>query len=156
MADKVTQQLWDRLMAGTSPSRLETQEPEVDATTAALLRQARGDTDYSYVHESNAEGRQGHERAVRARAREIRKGVVVGGDAEAEARRQLLQEARETREQARRRAVYEQMVKSNREEMEANSTENLQGRVRQTAKSRQEEADAALVARLQAITGAHR
>ncbi|MFG2022678.1 hypothetical protein [Streptomyces sp. NPDC048825] len=117
MTDKVSQQLWDRLMAGTDPSRFES-TPKLDPTTEALLRQARGDTDYSHVHETNAKGQAEFERAVRKRAAELRQKRVA--HPEDVARAQLQREARESAEAARRRQTYEAMNQNSRVERETN------------------------------------
>ncbi|MCX4763256.1 hypothetical protein OG562_20240 [Streptomyces sp. NBC_01275] len=116
MADKVSQQLWDQLMAGTSPKRFEAPEPKLDATTQKVVDQARGRTDYSSVHESNAEGRERFERAVRARARVLENQGVP--HAETAARTQLQREAREATEAASRRATYDAMSQTSDKERE--------------------------------------
>ncbi|MFM9556208.1 hypothetical protein [Streptomyces caniscabiei] len=110
MADKVTQQLWNRLMAGTSPSRFESREPKGDATTREIQRQMRGSTDYSDMHERNAKGREQHEQDVRTRARALANQGVP--HPEATARQQIAREARESAERDRRQQVFEAMSQS--------------------------------------------
>lgn len=192
MADKVTQQLWDRLMAGTSPSRMQTPEPEGRA--AEILRAMRGSSDYSSVHETNAKGREEHERDVRRRARALANQGVP--HPEATARAQIQREARESAETERRRQTFEAMSQSSerdreRAKWEARANRPLRanrapepgapyvtpdgqnGARRDRTAERlmaqyhgadatvwslyeQEQADTALVSRLQAITGAVR
>ncbi|MEU5343213.1 hypothetical protein AB0H18_20640 [Streptomyces sp. NPDC020766] len=202
MADKVSQQLWDRLMAGTSPKRFE--DPEPEGRAAEILRAMRGDTDYSETHEANAKGREEHERAVRKRAAELRENVDHAEDV---ARRQLQREARHSAEAERRRQTYEAMNQNSRAEREKNLQQaknaaaqpyrvrygpngrpapgtTVNDLIRDGARNpmaeklrvayfgsyddlvelglaeadeeQQEKADAALVAKLQAITSAHR
>lgn len=156
----MTDDMAARLMAKMRGNREDIAEakPKLDPTTEALMRQARGDTDYSYVHESNAKGQATYRAAVQKRARELQgQHGLSWSFAEARALRELGEEQRVTQERDRRRATYDAMVTNNRAEMEANSTENLQGRIRETAAQRRsEKADADLVAALRAITGAHR
>ncbi|MFF7936528.1 hypothetical protein [Streptomyces sp. NPDC007940] len=116
MADKVTQQLWERLKAGTSPSRFESPEPKGDATTREIQRQMRGDTDYSSIHEANAKGREEHERDVRRRTRALANQGVP--HPEATARAQIQREARESAERDRRQQVFEAMSQSSERERE--------------------------------------
>lgn len=158
MADSTSLKLWERLKAGTSPAQQETGPKTTDATTLALLRQARGETDYSFVHEANAKGQADFQAAVRKRARElVAQNGLSWSFAEARALQELREEQRATAERDSRRSVYDAMVSSNRAETEANSTENLRGRIRETSAPRsQEKADADLVAALRAITGARR
>lgn len=156
----MTDDMAARLMAKMRGNREDVAEagPKLDPTTEALMRQARGDTDYSYVHESNAKGQAQFQAAVQKRARElVGQHGLSWSFAEARALRELGEEQRVTKERDRRRATYDAMVTNNRAEMEANSTENLRGRVRETAAQRRsEKADADLVAALRAITSAHR
>ncbi|MEU6706884.1 hypothetical protein [Streptomyces wuyuanensis] len=153
--------------------RFQEQEPKVSETTRALQRQGRGDTDYSFVHESNAEGRRQHEAAVRKRAQELREQRVMYP--EQAARMELLREAQARSEAASRHATYEAMRENTRREGEEHSTANLQKGIRESAEKRREgriqklldavvaevlgeqaKADAARVAELRAVTGAHR
>ena len=129
----------EQLMAAMrgEATRYEAKEPETDATTLALIRQGRGDTDYSHVHESNRQGRQEHERAVRRRAQELRSAGVA--HPESTARTELHMAAQSAKEQADRKAVYDAMVASNRAEMEANSTAGLRERVTAATRERREE-----------------
>ncbi|MFM9641522.1 hypothetical protein [Streptomyces turgidiscabies] len=205
MADSTSLKLWDRLMAGTSPSRFEAPEPKGDPRAAEIQRQMRGDTDYSSVHEANTKGREQHERDVRARARKLRQQGVA--HPEVTAREQLQREARQSAEAERRRQTYEAMNQNSRAEREKNLQQAKNAaaqpyRVRYGSNGRpapgttvndlirdgarnpmaeklrvayfgsyddlvelgladadeeqQEKADAALVAKVQAITGAHR
>ncbi|MBQ0963462.1 hypothetical protein KBY91_19120 [Streptomyces sp. RK23] len=129
----------EQLMAAMrgDATRYEVKAPEVDATTLALARQGRGDTDYSYVHEANRQGQAEYERAIRKRASELRAQGVH--HPESTARMELQMAAQSRKEQAERRAVHEAMTASNRAEMEANSTPALRERVTAATKERREE-----------------
>ncbi|MFD0225177.1 hypothetical protein ACWGPD_11195 [Streptomyces hirsutus] len=153
MADKVSQQLWGQLQAGTSPSRFEEREPEADATTHALWEQAGypgGPAELrkrqAAVRQEHREAEAEHEARIKERARKLRRdGVHLPEDT---ARLQLSAEDRERREKAKRRADYEAMVKSNRAEYTANSTEGLRERDQKSRQQRREENDKRLVASL--------
>jgi len=86
--------------------------------------------------------------ALHKRARELRaQGVSYP---ESGARTELHMEAQARSEKESRRAVHEAMVKSNRAEMEANSTPALQDRIRQAKANRREANTKRLVAALMA------
>ncbi|MFF0552003.1 hypothetical protein ACFYUL_23945 [Streptomyces sp. NPDC004311] len=140
MSDNYTAALLMAQMRGL-PQPVREQQTEMDPTTRALLRQARGDTDYSHVHESNAKGQREHERAVRQRTAQLQGQGMTSHYAEAKARRQLAAEATQKHDQDNRRRVYDQMVASNRAEMEANSTAGLRGRIKQATEDRRKRAD---------------
>lgn len=132
----------EQLMAAMrgEATRYEVKAPEVDATTLALARQGRGDTDYSHVHEANRQGQAEYEATVRKRARElVSQHNLSYPFAEAQAVREMREEQRHTAERDRHRAVYDAMVTSNRAEMEANSTTGLRERVKAATKERREE-----------------
>ncbi|MEU2434027.1 hypothetical protein ABZ611_31850 [Streptomyces sp. NPDC007861] len=120
------------------------------------------------------------ERRVARRTRELVDRHEGGQFPEETAREQLRREDLEAKRRADKRAVYDQMVESNLTEYEGNSTENLRERTRAATRQRREEStrklvdsivaevlgktpaakrqaqqDAALVGKLQAITGAH-
>ncbi|MFM9633865.1 hypothetical protein ACKI10_40715 [Streptomyces galilaeus] len=155
----MTDDMAARLMAKMrGPAQREEPEPvTTDATTLALLRQARGDTDYSYVHEANAKGQAQFQAAVQKRARElVGQHGLSWSFAEARALRELREEQRVTNERNQRRATYDAMRENTRREGEATSTASLREDIRQATTQRREKADALLVARLRAITGAVR
>lgn len=101
-------------MRGTAER--ETPEPKADATTLALLSQVRGNTDYSHVHETNAQGEKEYRAALQKRVRELRARDVPY--AEATARAQLQREAQTRSEEEQRRALYQQMIDDGRTERE--------------------------------------
>ncbi|TQE24858.1 hypothetical protein Sipo8835_32615 [Streptomyces ipomoeae] len=157
MADNMAAMLMAKMRGGRTQREDDAEPATTDPTTLALLRQARGDTDYSYVHEANAKGQTEFRAAVQKRARELQSQHGLSYSfAEARALRELGEERRATVERDRRRASYDQMVKNNREEMADNSTAALRERTREATRQRREKADADLVAKLRAITGAHR
>lgn len=155
----MTDDMAARLMAKMRGTREDApEEPRLDPTTVALMEQAsRGSVDYSSVHEANAKGQAEFERAVRRRAAELRRGSPLDTrDLEGVARQQLQREAQARSEVASRRATYDAMRENTRREGESTSTASLREDIRQATIQRRERADALLVARLQAITGAYR
>lgn len=156
----MTDDMAARLMAKMRGSA-QREEPEpvtTDATTLALLQQAgAGSVDYSDIHEANAKGQAEFQAAVQKRARElVGQHGLSWSFAEARALRELREEQRVTTERNQRRATYEAMRENTRREGEATSTASLREDIRQATTQRRERADALLVARLRAITGAHR
>ncbi|WP_329276234.1 hypothetical protein [Streptomyces sp. NBC_01451] len=132
MADDMATRLMAKMRG--SAQREEPEPVTTDPTTLALLRQARGETDYSYVHEANSKGQAEFRAAVQKRARELQgQHGLSYAFAEARALKELREEQRVTNERDRRRASYDQMVKSNRAEMEANSTTALRQRIKGSA-----------------------
>ncbi|MFM9604186.1 hypothetical protein [Streptomyces turgidiscabies] len=156
----MTDDMAARLMAKMRGNREDVAEagPKLDPTTAALMEQAsRGSTDYSSVHEANAKGQAQFQAAVQKRARElVGQHGLSWSFAEARALRELREEQRVATERNQRRATYEAMRENTRREGEATSTASLSEDIRQATTQRRERADALLVARLQAITSAHR
>lgn len=69
MADDMATRLMAKMRG--SAQREEPEPVTTDPTTLALLRQARGETDYSYVHEANSKGQAEFRAAVQKRAREL-------------------------------------------------------------------------------------
>lgn len=122
-------------------TRYEVKEPETDATTLALMRQARGPKEVldhnQGVHETNRRGQAEYDAAVRKRASELRAQGVR--HPESTARTELLMASQSRKEQAERRAVYEAMTASNRAEAEANSTAALRERVKAANTERREQ-----------------
>ncbi|WP_328729271.1 hypothetical protein [Streptomyces griseoaurantiacus] len=124
------------MMRGNRPAETRDLDEMPDSTSVKLMRQARGDTDYSHVHEANRQGQAEYDAAVRKRASELRAQGVA--HPEGTARIELQMAAQKRSEQADRRAVYEAMTANNRAEMEANSTPALRERVKAATTERRE------------------
>ncbi|MDX3541318.1 hypothetical protein PV729_07720 [Streptomyces europaeiscabiei] len=160
MADDMAARLMAKMRGDSRPSPA--QGRPVDPGAQMIMDGLRGGSErdarkaQAEHHNRNYAARREFERRVARRVRELAERHEGGQYPEEKAREQLRLEDLEAKRQADKRAVYDQMVTSNRAEYEGNSTENLRERTRAATTQRREKADAALVAALQAITGAHR